>query len=50
MHLRTDIDGELVIISSSIANSHNAVCLDGTSYPGYYIKRGQYWVKQLLFI
>jgi len=40
MHLRTDIDGELVIISPELVRKHGAVCLDGTSSAGYYIKRG----------
>lgn len=40
IHLRTDKDGELVIISKKIASKHNAVCLDGSSVPGYYMKEG----------
>ena len=40
MHLRTDIDGELVIIPKIIAQKYGAVCLDASSPPGYYIKRG----------
>ncbi|XP_067950769.1 uncharacterized protein [Watersipora subatra] len=40
MHLRTDIDGELVIVSPDIAHKHDATCLDGSSSPGYYFKKG----------
>lgn len=40
IHLRTDIDGELVIVDKLLANRYGAICLDGVSIPGYYIKRG----------
>jgi len=41
IHLRTDKDGELVIISKKIASKHNAVCLDGSSVPGYFLLASQ---------
>lgn len=39
MHLRTDVDGELVILDREFVIRYGAVCLDGSA-PGYYIKKG----------